>query len=351
MPAAGFAADQWALSALADYDVGDPTALESLPAGGPLARKVITTSGTYLLKPAYRVADVELEAAVARFLAGHGIRQSGVIPASGGAVVSTSGYVLREFLPGSTMRAPTRAQASAVMRHLAAVHLALGELKAGYQPDFNSPWVRVTSPDFLVAELPGLLAGSSCADDLTALAVSYLSRSRPGLAALPRQLVHGDIGPDNVVMAGTDVVALVDFTPHVQPVLFAAATALYWYHVYGRSRLRTGPLHASLAAMAEVRPWDEAELALWPAALTWEALRRLATPLELARQRGVPGTSVAARLSAVHAVARALVRLGVVDGGPRSARIRPSPHSPAEPTLCRSRIQRPSPRAPARRPP
>jgi Ser/Thr protein kinase RdoA (MazF antagonist) len=130
-------------------------------------------------------------------------------------------------------------------------------------------------------------------------------------------------------MAGTEVVALIDFTPHVQPVLFAAATALYWYHVHGRSRLRTDAVRASLAAMAEVRPWDEAEQALWPAALTWEALRRLATPLELAREQGSePGHRVQARLTAVHAVARALVRLGAIDAPPR-APSRPSPHAPA----------------------
>jgi hypothetical protein len=71
----------------------------------------------------------------------------------GAGVVSASGYVLREFLPGSTTQAPARAQVDAVMRRLAAVHLALGQLPVCYQPDLGSPWVRVTSPDFLVTEL------------------------------------------------------------------------------------------------------------------------------------------------------------------------------------------------------
>ncbi len=303
-------ADHAAAAALAEYDVGNPAALEPIPAAGPLARKVITASGVYLLKPAQRVADAELEAEVACLLANRGLRQPRVIPTSSGAVVTTSGYVLREFLPGSTPRVPTRAQTSAAMRHLAAVHAALSELPVAYQPDLSSLWVRVTSPDFLATKLPDLLARYGLADDLTALAVSYLSWSRPGLAALPRQVVHGDIGPDNVVMAGDAVVALIDFTPHVQPVLFAASTALYWYHVYGRKQLRADHARRSLAAMGEVRPWDEAELALWPSALTWEALRRLATVLELAREQAAePGPGTRERREAVHAVARALPRL------------------------------------------
>lgn len=314
MSAAESPADQAAAAAIREYDVGDLVALEPLRAGSPLARKVLTARGTYLLKPAYRVADIELEAEVARLLADRGIRQPRIIPTATGPVVTTSGYVLREYLPGSTPRAPARAQVSAAMRHLATVHLALGDLRLGYLPDRSSPFVRVTSPDYLVTELPDLLTRYGLGDDLTALAVRYLSRSCPGLAALPRQLVHGDVGPDNVVMTGNDVVALIDFTPHVQPVLFAATTALYWYHVYGRQQLRTDPVRASLVAMAEVRPWDEAELSLWPAALTWEALRRLATPLALAREQNVdPGHSARARLAAVHAVARALPRVGRPD--------------------------------------
>ncbi len=55
-----------------------------------------------------------------------------------------------------------------------------------------------------------------------------------GTCLLPRQLVHGDIGPDNVLLDGERVVAIIDFRPHVLPVLSAASTAPYWYHVYGQ---------------------------------------------------------------------------------------------------------------------
>ena len=102
---------------------------------------------------------------------------------------------------------------------------------------------------------------------------------------LPRQLVHGDIGPDNVLMHGDEVVAIVDFTPFCQPVLFAVATAVYWYHVHGRRQLDPGAIRASLAAAGH-RPWTAAEREAWPAMLAREALRRLATPLAVAAEPG-----------------------------------------------------------------
>jgi Ser/Thr protein kinase RdoA (MazF antagonist) len=107
----------------------------------------------------------------------------------------------------------------------------------------------------------------------------------PLISALARQLVHGDIGPDNVLMDGDDVVAIIDFSPHHQPVLFAVATAIYWYHVYGHDAPDTAAIGASLDAAG---PWTRAERAAWPTMLALVALSRLATPFALAAESGSP---------------------------------------------------------------
>jgi hypothetical protein len=55
--------------------------------------------------------------------------------------------------------------------------------------------------------------------------------------------------------------------------------------------------------MAQARPWPAAEEELWVPGLAWEALRRLATTLELARRADVdPGPAVRARMAAVEAI-------------------------------------------------
>jgi Ser/Thr protein kinase RdoA (MazF antagonist) len=143
--------------------------------------------------------------------------------------------------------------------------------------------------------------------------LTALAAARDGLEALPRQIVHGDIGPDNVLMDGDQVVSIIDFTPCRESAVFGACTALYWYHAHESSGAGAGSrpdlasrLQQSIRALGVQRPWSPAELALWPAGLLREALRRLATPLALAAEtHRPPGPSVAGR----YAVLRALPRL------------------------------------------
>jgi Ser/Thr protein kinase RdoA (MazF antagonist) len=134
-----------------------------------------------------------------------------------------------------------------------------------------------------------------------------LAEHQTALGALPRQLVHGDIGPDNVLLDGEHVVAIIEFTPHVLPVLSAVSTALYWYHVHGQHAEPAAGLAASRAAAAEARPWSAAEDDLWVVGLAWEGLRRLPTTLELARRTCTdPGSAARARLGAINAISTLL---------------------------------------------
>lgn len=294
--------DAAARSALACYDIGAVLSLDRLPAGHPAMRKVTASAGTYLLKPAWRRADIELLAELPA-LRPHGVRQPEVIRTVSRELVSPNGYFLQEFLPGKLELKPSGMQVRAVMRTVGSLHTALGRLTLSYEPDPESVFVQVTDISFLIAELPGLLRHYRLATGPAGAAVAFLAEHQAALGVLPRQLVHGDIGPDNVLLDGERVVAIIDFTPHVLPVLFAASTALYWYHVYGQQTVPADRIAASRAAMAETRPWPAAEAELWAAGLVWEALRRLATTLEVARRTGAdPEPAIAARMAAVEAV-------------------------------------------------
>jgi Ser/Thr protein kinase RdoA (MazF antagonist) len=296
---------------LRDYDVGTLMGAGPLPGGGEGVLRVCTDRGAFVLKPAYRAADIELQAGVAAYLGERGIRQARVIPTRGGALIAAQGNVLLEFLPGAVVLRPTRRQTLAAMRHAGAYHRELADLPGTFTPDRGSLWQLVADPDYLVAELPGLLARYELAGlsrFAAERALDVLDRARARLGSLPCQIVHGDIGPDNVLMDGNEVVSIVDFTPYHESALFAACTALYWYHVYGRTSVDLGQLNASVEAIGRERDWTAQELALVPAGLVREALRRLATPLALAAQAGAdPAPSLDARNAAVTAVARDIV--------------------------------------------
>jgi homoserine kinase type II len=294
--------DDAARSALASYDIGAVLSLDRPPAGHPAVRKVTTTTGTYLLKPAWRGADVALLAELPA-LRRHGVRQPEVIKSRSGQLVSPQGRFLQEFLPGEPELHPSSSQVRATMQAVGNLHVALGRLAVSYEPDRDSVFVQVTDPAFLKAELPDLLRHYELANGPTSTALACLADYQTALDALPRQLVHGDIGPDNVLLDGEQVVAIIDFTPHVMPVLYAASTALYWYHVHGQRGVPAARLAASRAAMAQARPSSPAEEQLWVAGLVWEGLRRLATTLALARRVDAdPGPAAGARMAAIEAI-------------------------------------------------
>ncbi|HSZ44394.1 MAG TPA: phosphotransferase [Streptosporangiaceae bacterium] len=286
--------------ALSEYD-GLGRVVEITPLGGSGTALAVRTSlgGRLVLKPAARAADVDLQSRCASLLAGAGIRQARILPCASGALVTTSGYYLQELLPGGAVLRPDPAQVDAVMGHVGLFHSVLARLPGGYEPDTDSVWALVADGDWLVSRLPGLLSQYGLADSELLGAVTALSGSQRALDSLARQVVHGDLGPDNVLMDGRAVVAVVDFTPYYESALFGAATALYWYHVYGRAHADVPRLLRSLELLGSARPWTADELALWPAALLREALRRLATPLAL----GTPQSpSLPARVAAVRAI-------------------------------------------------
>ncbi len=295
---------------LREYDVGTLIDAGPLAGGSAAVLRVRTDRGAFVLKQAGRPGEVELQARVAVYLNDRGIRQARVIPAASGALISTEGRFLLEFLPGAIVLRPTRPQTLAAMRHVGAYHRELADWPGTFAPDPESLWQRVADPDYLVGELPGLLRRYEAArpsEPTVVQALGALDQARSRLADLPRQLAHGDVGPDNVLMEGDEVVSIVDFTPYHESALFGACTALYWYHAFGRTSVDMSKLRDSVEAIGREREWTAQELALLPVGLVREALRRFATPLAAAAESGrPPDPSLAARHSALVSVVRAL---------------------------------------------
>ncbi len=289
----------------AEFGLGRPVSVRPLAGGRAGIARLDTARGTFVVKPSYPSDDLELLEQVAAALGLAGLRQAQLLRSKAGSLRSRTGHYVQEFLPGQVSPQPTAEQTAAVMRYLADYHAALAALPL--PPSWRAAdtiWTQVASADYLVLVLPGLLQRFGFADQ-TGSAVAALRDAAPAMAALPRQLVHSDIGPDNVLMQGTEVVAVIDFTPMYQPALFAVATAVYWYQVYGRSELDCEAIWSSLRLAGARRPWPAAETGLWPAMLAREALRRLATPLALADQAG---TGLPAMTAQRHAAVLALIR-------------------------------------------
>lgn len=127
--------------------------------------------------------------------------------ASGDATISRNGksMAMMEFMPGLSVTHPTPSQALSTGRVLGQLHAAL--------KDFT--WER---PNTL--GLQGWLdLAASCGDDLDAIhpglkqrvtqECAYLRANWPG--DLAKSVIHADLFPDNVLMSGDKVCAVIDF--------------------------------------------------------------------------------------------------------------------------------------------
>lgn len=293
----------------AEFGLGQLLEVTPLAGGRAGVVRLATAAGEFVVKPAGSAARAALYEHAARILNQAGVRQARPRRTTAGSLIGESGHGVQEFLPGRISLHPTPGQTTAAMRHVGVYHAALANVPV--PPTLaaeDTVFTRVVSPGYLIETLPRLLHGTGLPDDAgetVARALGLAEAFLPRMSQLPAQLVHGDIGPDNVLMDGDEVVAVVDFTPFAEPVLFAAATALYWYHVYGRATLDAHATRASFAAAGQHCGWTRSEAALWPVMLLREALRRLATPLVLAGEPGGPvPAAVITRYQAVRSILR-----------------------------------------------
>ena len=130
------------------------------------------------------------------------------LKAEGGAgTISVDGkaMAMMEFMPGLSVSHPTPDQANAVGFALGAMHGALGDF-AGERPNTLGlrGWVDLAARcgDDLDRIAPGLRArvAAECA---------FLETHWPG--DLPKSVIHADLFPDNVLMVGDTVGAVIDF--------------------------------------------------------------------------------------------------------------------------------------------
>jgi hypothetical protein len=56
---------------------------------------------------------------------------------------------------------------------------------------------------------------------------------------LPKQLIHSDLGPGNIIFAGGEVKSIIDFTPAYEHEFYSVAQFLYWTCLWDFERDRS----------------------------------------------------------------------------------------------------------------
>ena len=181
---------------------------------------------------------------------------------------------LIEFLPGVSVSAPTPGQARAVGAALAQMHNAVVDFTATRANALGlAAWgelAQACGGDALGGidpDLPGLIERE----------LAFLAANWP--ASLPRSVIHADLFPDNVLMLGEDVAALIDFYFACNDVTaydVAVTHAAWCFDNDGRGFDRAIS-HALLDGYESIRPLTAGERAALPVLARGAAMRFLMT--------------------------------------------------------------------------
>jgi homoserine kinase type II len=181
---------------------------------------------------------------------------------------------LIEFLPGVSLSTPTPAQAHAVGRALAGLHLAAADFAQARPNGMGlASW-----HDLLGA------CGEAGLARIDASLPALVARELPLLAArwptdLPSGTIHADLFPDNVLMLGDKVTGLIDFYFACTDLLaydLAVTHAAWCFSADGR-QFDAAISAALLAGYGELRAISPAERAALPLLARGAAMRFLAT--------------------------------------------------------------------------
>ena len=258
---------------IAAYDVGELVSAKGIAEGVSNSNWLIETTGSdgtgarfILTMYEYRIDTAQLPFYLG--LLDHLSARDCPVPRTihdrTGAAYRTIGdkaVALIEFLPGVSVDRPTPAQAEAVGAALAQLHGAVGDFdKSLAQAMGLAEWRRLLENCGREA-----LAGIDPAlPELAFSELDYLDAHWPD--GLPRDVVHCDLFPDNVLMLGDRVSGLIDFYFAAEDFLAydLAVTHAAWCFEDRGKRFRPEISDALLTGYASGRGLSDAERAALP---------------------------------------------------------------------------------------
>lgn len=265
------------------YQLGPIVSIRDVTSSQPCYLVDTAAAQQYIYKLTGRADFLAIDQRVQLCLIEQGLPQSRLIPDRQGRLMADDGYSLLTYLPGETPNQLSEHQLVQAAGYLRRYNHALRAVP--FQPtdiETVNLWDEVKPLPFLLAEAPRI--GLRCplpegASDLLNRVTAVLRAEAPLLDAAPKQLIHSDVGPGNLVYQGDEVVGLIDFTPEYAPELYSLAHLLYWVCLFPSGAPRVDLFRlASSRYLSSKQPEDNATKLLL-ACLAQACLFRLLGPL------------------------------------------------------------------------
>lgn len=283
------------------YDVGRVHSIAQTDHNG--VWMLDTTHGRFVAKLGQREDHLRLHFQAQQALQDHGLHCNHVVPTAEDALLTPKGLAIFTWVPGESIQALDASRCDAVFTYLPAYFRALAAVPC-VEGDFcrRNGWDDAQSLDYLLKQFPLQLADMPLTEvdrAVLAGAVDRLRIEQIRLQTLQRQLIHADLGPDNFLFDGSQVTAVIDFTPAYDCPLYAVAQFVYWNDLYPNPCTPRNVLLERLHAFAP-GAWSDG---LMMAMLLRATLYRAAGPLlEMAHAGDVHQTRLRPRIECIRAL-------------------------------------------------
>jgi aminoglycoside phosphotransferase (APT) family kinase protein len=241
-----------------EFNLGECLHHEPIGKSGRGILALTTDAGRFVLKPENDQAYAALYSEVEQALNADGVRQARVYRKPDGSLISTSGYVVLEWVDGVGCDCLTSPRLASAMGYMAAYNSSLARLSIpAAVTDPDNPWNRAASFRYVLDELPDRIDDIHLGPNAKAALVRSIVFLRERRASLdvPVQLIHNDIGPGNILFSGDNVVTIVDFSPNAGPELVSLCHFFYWQFLWGKDvESAAGDIRESLDIYCQKKP-------------------------------------------------------------------------------------------------
>ncbi len=219
-----------------NYDIGSVNKVVKTEYGSGNTFIVHTHTAKYIAKFNNRNEHIAIYDKIQNVLNKNGIKQSRIIKTKAKTLMTSEGMTLYEFIEGQTYECLTELQLMNAFKYLKKYNKALSEVafKESDLPCINH-WDKAQSIDFIINDFVDLLSKinlRSVDKEYIYYAQNILRVNKNKINSLKKQLIHSDLGADNFIYDGDEVIAIIDFTPEYENEIYSICQFVYWNYLW-----------------------------------------------------------------------------------------------------------------------
>lgn len=170
-----------------------------------------------------------------------GILQSRVVKTNNNSIMASEGTVLYEYIDGDIKSSLNEKQTENAIKYIKKYNKALSLIPFKNEDlTIRNHWDKAKSLDFLIDELPDYLLKLELEmQDKRNIcdALEILSENRAKIEQLNRQMIHSDLGPDNFIFKGDEIISIIDFTPEFNNEAYSLCQFIYWNYLWSTTNI------------------------------------------------------------------------------------------------------------------